>query len=108
MPEKTAPQLLEEIETLQQRIADAEAKRQQATDAMLKANQRYVDLFDNAGDAIILADITSLQILDVNKHAARRLGYDREELLRLTLDAIEVLPDATESDRESSWESSFS
>src|SRR5258708_24375142 len=108
MTDKTSTQLLDEIAALQQRLADAETKRQQAIDAMLKADQRYVDLFENAGDAIILADITTLQILDVNKHAARRLGYDRDELLQLRLDAIEVLPDATEADQESSWESKFS
>src|SRR5260221_5470412 len=108
MTDKTSTQLLDEIAALQQRLADAETRRQQATDAMLKADQRYIDLFENAGDAIILADITSLQILEANKHAARRLGYDREELLQLKLDAIEILPDATLEDSEASWESSFS
>ena len=43
----------------------------------------YRTIFDNAGDAIIIHDLNG-KILDVNRIACDRLGFTREELLRMT------------------------
>jgi PAS domain S-box-containing protein len=43
----------------------------------------YRTIFDNAGDAIIIHDLNG-KILDVNQITCDRLGFTREELLRMT------------------------
>ena len=55
------------------------------------ANEKYKNLFEGAGDSIFIVDVETLRILEANTNAVRRLGYSREELLRLTLNDIEVI-----------------
>jgi len=92
--EQTKDQL---IAALRQRGADLEA-----------TEQRYFSLFEHAGDSIYIADPVTFDIIDANSPAARRLGYTRDELLRLNLDDLEVLPQEDETHMLSAWESSFS
>ncbi|MCA9933115.1 MAG: PAS domain S-box protein [Anaerolineales bacterium] len=92
--EQTKDQL---IAALRQRVAELEATEQQ-----------YFSLFEHAGDSIYIADPVTFAIIDANSPAARRLGYTRDELLRLNLDDLEVLPQEDETHMLSAWESSFS
>ncbi len=92
--EQTKDQL---IAALRQRVAELEATEQQ-----------YFSLFEHAGDSIYIADPVTFDIIDANSPAARRLGYTRDELLRLNLDDIELLPQEDETHMLSAWESSFS
>lgn len=71
------------------------------------AKEKYDSLFQGAGDSIYIVDAETLQIVDANTHAARRLGYTREELLQLTLLDIEVICE-TDADDNLAWESTFS
>ncbi|MFY9226173.1 MAG: response regulator [Blastocatellia bacterium] len=50
-----------------------------------KAEERYRSLFDNANDAIIIADITSGKIIDANARAERLIERKRSEILNLSL-----------------------
>ncbi|MBL8194597.1 MAG: PAS domain S-box protein [Blastocatellia bacterium] len=50
-----------------------------------KAEERYRSLFDNANDAIIIADITSGKIIDANARAEGLIGQKRGELLNSSL-----------------------
>ena len=50
-----------------------------------KSEERYRSLFDNANDAIIIADIETRLIIDANNKAEKLLGQQRSELLKLDL-----------------------
>lgn len=109
--DKTSAQLLKEVEALRQRVADLEARYRQARDLYQKADEKYRDLFENAGDSIFIIDPATRRILNANANASRRLGYTPDELLNLSLDDVEVISDT--SDKEAteealSWESTFS
>jgi PAS domain S-box-containing protein len=51
--------------------------------ALRERDYHYRTLFDNAGDAIFIYNLTG-RFLEVNRVACEFLGYTREELLRLT------------------------
>ena len=57
---------------------------QERTQALGDAESRYRTLFQSAGDAIFINDLEG-RLLEVNDEACRRLGYTREELLRLKI-----------------------
>jgi PAS domain S-box-containing protein len=106
--DKTQEQLLQEIEMLQQQLATLESRYHEARSAFQRADAKYRDLFENAGDSIFIIDAATHRILDANANAARRLGYSPEELLQLSLDEIEVRGEEPALDEEISWESTFS
>jgi len=60
---------------------------QERTKALQEAESRYRTLFHAAADAILINDLEGC-LLEVNEEACRRLGYDRDELLRLTMDDL--------------------
>lgn len=68
--------------------------------------QSYVNLFENAGDSIFIINFKDYAILEVNKATERRFGYSRKELIGLSLDAIEVMPETNEAERVT-WKSTF-
>ncbi|MBI3813734.1 MAG: PAS domain S-box protein [Nitrospinae bacterium] len=49
-----------------------------------KEEEKYRALFDNASDAIIIADTSDGRFIDVNKKAEELTGYSRKELIGLT------------------------
>ncbi len=51
--------------------------------ALRESEYHYRTLFDNAGDAIFIHNLTG-RYLEVNRVACESLGYTREELLRMT------------------------
>ncbi len=88
------------LETAQAEIATLKAE--------IKAvKQSYTSLFEYAGDSIFIINFKDYTILDINQSAARRFGYERETLIGLSLDAIEVMPETNEADQVA-WESTFS
>jgi PAS domain S-box-containing protein len=100
--------LAEEIEAMKQRIADLEASNEQALRAVHRAEQRYTDLFENAGDSIYIIDAIKQNIINANGHASRRLGYTHQELLQLKLDDIEVVPPDDGIIDQTRWKSNVS
>lgn len=83
---KTKKQLINELTQLRPRVAELdklENECQQAKEALWESQARYRTLFDNAGDAIFIHDLAG-RFLEVNQVACERLGYSREELLRMT------------------------
>lgn len=48
-----------------------------------RSEQKFKDIFNSTGDAIFIHDMEG-NFLEVNEVACRRLGYSREELLRMT------------------------
>lgn len=57
-------------------------------EALRVSEGKYRSLFENAVDSIFIIDVASRRIIDVNQVAADRLGYNREELLRMEIDDI--------------------
>ncbi|MDX1829687.1 MAG: PAS domain S-box protein [Lutibacter sp.] len=53
-------------------------------------NLHFNYLFDVAGDAILLADIETGQILECNKVACKNLGYTKKELLKLKVSDLDT------------------
>jgi PAS domain S-box-containing protein len=53
-----------------------------------RAEERFRTLFEGAADALFIHDAQG-QVLEINTEACSRLGYTREELLRLNLREIE-------------------
>ena len=58
--------------------------RRNAEEALAESEDRYRTLFHSAGDAIFIRDLEG-PLLEVNRVACERLGYERSELLGLTL-----------------------
>lgn len=63
-------------------------ERHRAERALEVSEKKYRNLFESATDGILIIDTETRKILDANKILKRRLGYIREEILRLTIDDI--------------------
>jgi PAS domain S-box-containing protein len=63
-------------------------QRQRTESALRRSEHKYRNLFEHANDSIFIVDPETLRFLEVNEKAAQRLGYRREELLAMTVDAI--------------------
>ena len=68
------------------------AERRRSQEALLASESRYKILFDNACDAIFVHNSEG-RILNVNRIACRRLGYAREDLLKMHLKDIHIPED---------------
>ena len=59
------------------------------TEALLKASEaNYQNLFESTNDSILILDAVTRRILTANTNASKRLGYTRQELFQLGIDAI--------------------
>ncbi|RJS88997.1 PAS domain S-box protein [Candidatus Bathyarchaeota archaeon] len=56
-------------------------ERKRAEEALRESEEKYRALFENANDAIFIADVETGIILDVNRAAERLMGRSREELI---------------------------
>ncbi len=86
---------------------DLQAEIQYLRHALDKLQQRYENLFENAGDSIFIIDFATYEILDANENAARRLGYNKSDLIGHSLEDIEVIVQHSELP-QLAWESTFS
>ncbi len=55
-----------------------------------ESEERYHNLFEHANDSIFIIDPNTLKFLEVNENAAKRLGYSKEELLKLSVPDISL------------------
>ena len=79
--EKTKAQLMDELGLLRQRITELEAletERKRAEDALRESDERYQTLFDNANEAICVAQ--DERIVFANLKTEELYGYSAEEL----------------------------
>jgi GAF domain-containing protein len=65
------------------------AERNRSQEAFRESEERYRTLFDNAGDAIFVHDFEG-QFLNVNAPGGERLGYSREEFLKMNVKDIHL------------------
>lgn len=71
---------------LSQEILD----HQKAEEAASVLERKYQNLFEYANDPILIIDPMTYRLLDVNRKAVDLLGYERDELLRLSLNDLIV------------------
>ena len=57
--------------------------------AIKESETRYRLLFEMSNDAIVLIDAATGLITEANRNASERLGYSREELLKMTMSDLE-------------------
>jgi len=62
--------------------------QRRAEKALLESESRYRTLFQGAAEGILVADIETKKFLYANPAQCRMLGYSREELEKMTLEAI--------------------
>ena len=62
-------------------------ERKRAEEALRESEEKYRSLVDSALDSIFLHELDG-RILEVNRTAAERLGYSKEELLRMSIQDI--------------------
>ena len=65
-------------------------------DALKSSVRKYRTFFDSAGDAVFIHDYSG-RLLDVNRLACERLGYNREELLSMSPEQLKVTQTAVSS-----------
>lgn len=64
-------------------------ERRRMEEALRESECRYRTIFDSAGDAMFILDFSG-RFLEVNRVACDRLGYSREEFLRLRVQDVNV------------------
>nr|PZN78467.1 MAG: hypothetical protein DIU56_09020 [Pseudomonadota bacterium] len=65
-------------------------ERREAEQALRESEARYRTLVDHAPEAIVVYDVDSGHLVEVNENAVRFFGYDRDQLL--TLGPVELSP----------------
>ena len=88
---KTKRQLIGELESLRQRVAELETgsgDRNLAEEALKESEERFRVIFDHLRDGLILADRDTKKFLLGNPAICNLLGYGAEELSRLKLTDI--------------------
>ncbi len=74
-------------------------ERKQVENALVEKEMKYRGLFENAPDAIFLADIETGKIIDANPAASRLLRRTREEIIGMNQTEIHPVEDSEESKR---------
>lgn len=85
------------VETVVCTARDVTERKQAETD-LRESEQKYRHLFELANDSIFIIDANTDRILNVNRNAARRLGYTRRELIQLYFSDIEAYPATNSSE----------
>lgn len=98
---KTKERLIEELHDLRQQIAKSdkfESEHKNVTDALLESENLYRMIFESANDGIIIHDAEG-HIFDVNQTMYKRLGYSKQEIIKLSLKGL-VTPEFAEKIKE--------
>ncbi len=88
--EETKAQLRGKLEKLRRRVAEleqAEIERKLAEETLQEREKEYRLLFEQLSDALFL-ETPDGRILDVNESACRLLGYEYEELTKMTVEDL--------------------
>ena len=64
--------------------------RKMAEEALIQSEKNYRSIFESANDAIIIRDINTYTITDVNNKACEMFCYKKEEMLGLSLGPLSV------------------
>jgi PAS domain S-box-containing protein len=78
-----------------QQLKASNQQLQSIVDKLRESEERYRILFRSASDAILIIDVKSLRILDVNEAAIQLYGYSYEELIKMKVIELSNEPDKT-------------
>ncbi|MDX2162127.1 MAG: PAS domain-containing sensor histidine kinase [bacterium] len=98
------------LQQAQARIAALEqvsADNARIQSALHMAEKKYQQLFEHSGDAILIIDLHTDQIIEANSAAGRRFGYTPGELARLTLADLEAPIPGNADPQNADWHSAF-
>ncbi len=84
--------LSRKVETSEKELAESHTRFQRKAD-------EYASLFEGASDAIFIISPSDGRFLDVNRKAEELTGYDREELLRMSMRDIHRPTDGARVDK---------
>ncbi|MEM7347526.1 MAG: PAS domain S-box protein, partial [Chloroflexota bacterium] len=73
---------MDEIAQLKQELAELKAQKHELELGLADSTNKFDILFDKSLDVILIIDIESGQILDVNETAKQILGYDKDSLVK--------------------------
>ena len=82
--DKTKVQLIDELETMRQRVAELEQVETQykgTLESLEQSGRTYYDLYDNAPDMFVFVDAKTANIIRCNQTVVETLGYPREEII---------------------------
>jgi len=92
----SVPRLLANGDMLWTGVLQDTTERKQIGEALRESDTRYRNLFEQAGDPIVVFDPKTTAFLDFNSAAYRLMGYTRKEFSKLTLIDLEVAETAPE------------
>ncbi len=70
-------------------------EQQKAREALRESEEKYCQIFENEEDAITIADLETMQFLDVNPAAEALYGYTRDEFLTMKITALSTEEEKT-------------
>ena len=82
--EKTTEQLIDELETMRQRVTEleqVETRYKGTLESLEQSGRTYYDLYDNAPDMFVFVDAKTANIIRCNQTVVQTLGYTREEII---------------------------
>ena len=101
---KTKQALIQELASLRQRISEleqSESDRKNVMEALRESEEKYRVIFNNEIYAILIFDLDTFKLLDVNDAFTQMYGYTREELLSgMTIHNITAEHEASDSATE--------
>jgi diguanylate cyclase (GGDEF)-like protein/PAS domain S-box-containing protein len=81
-------------------------QHKQTEEALKESNQRFTKMFENHDSIMLLIEPQTGSILDANQAAAKFYGYNKSQLLALTIADINLLPpDQVASELQKAWAS---
>ena len=80
----------EELDSIVKHLTAELDKDKQEKKVLLESEQRYLKIFKYAVDSIFIIDPSTGSFIDCNEKAAQRLGYTKEELLKLKVFDINI------------------
>jgi PAS domain S-box-containing protein len=86
-----------ELETVNEALHDDVRQRQRVEEMLRRSELRYRTLFESAGDAIFIVDLTG-HIIEANHMAGQQLGYSHAELQGLPLSTFDASPEVASVD----------
>lgn len=69
-------------------LEESVRKKEEAFLKIRRSEERFRNIFEGTSDAILLVDVDGNRIVDANAEACRMLGYAREEIRRLSVEAV--------------------
>ena len=86
---KAKGELLQELDTLRNRIVQLEHAEQKETHGEFEQHaQKFNKIFDNAAEGVLFADLENKKFITCNKAICQMLGYNKKDTTNLEMTNI--------------------